>query len=76
MSVVREIALTDAARALPAFLAIIVIPLTMSISRGIGTAFIAYAVLHWLSGRGREVPPAVWVLSVLFGAAFVMEGAV
>jgi AGZA family xanthine/uracil permease-like MFS transporter len=76
MSVVRDIELSDAARALPAFLAILVIPLTMSISRGIGTAFITYAVLHWIGGRGREVPPAVWVLSVLFGASFVMEGAV
>ncbi len=74
MSVVREVDFGDAARALPAFFAMIVIPLTMSISRGIGTAFIAYAVLHWLSGRGREVPPAVWILSVLFAASFVMEG--
>lgn len=76
ISVIRDVDFADAARAIPAFLAMLVIPLTMSISRGIGTAFIAFAVLHWLSGRGREVPPAVWVLAVLFAASFVMEGVV
>jgi len=74
MSVVREVDMSDLARALPSFFAIVVIPLTMSISRGIGTAFIAYALLHWLSGRGREVPPVVWILSVLFAASFAVEG--
>lgn len=74
MGVLREVDWSDAAKALPAFFAIVVIPLTMSISRGIGTAFIAYALLHLLTGRSREVPPAVWILAVLFAASFAVEG--
>lgn len=74
MSAVREVDMSDPARALPAFFAMVIMPLTMSISRGIGTAFISYALLHFLAGRGREVPPAVWVLAVLFAASFAMEG--
>lgn len=71
---IRDIDFSDAAGAIPAFLAIMIIPLTMSISRGIGIGLISYALLHGMTGRARSVPPAVWVLSVLFGASFLMEG--
>jgi AGZA family xanthine/uracil permease-like MFS transporter len=71
---IKEIGFDDPASAIPAFLTILVIPLTMSISRSIGLGLITYAVMHTLTGRARSVSPAVWVLSVLFGASFVMEG--
>ncbi len=74
MQSVRDIEFGNFAASLPAFLAILVIPLTMSISRGIGTALIAYALLNALTGRGRTIPPAVWVLAVLFAASFAVEG--
>ena len=74
MSSVREIDFADLYSAIPAFLAILVIPLTMSISRGIGTGLIAYAAIHGFTGRARSVPPALWVLAVIFAASFVMEG--
>ena len=48
-------------------------PLTMSISRGIGVGFVAYALLHLLSGRGRQVPAALYVLSLLFALSFWLE---
>lgn len=74
MKSIREIDFGDLYGALPAFLAILVIPLTMSIARGIGTGLIAYAAIHGLTGRARTVPPAVWVLAVMFAASFAMEG--
>jgi AGZA family xanthine/uracil permease-like MFS transporter len=74
MQSVKDIDFGELTSALPAFLAIVVIPLTMSISRGIGTGLIAYALLNGLAGRARTVPPAVWVLAVLFAASFAMEG--
>ena len=76
MSVLKEVDWSDLPKALPTFFAVIAIPLTMSISRGIGTAFISYALIHGLTGRGREVPPAVWILAILFAASFAVEGIV
>ncbi|MCC6730098.1 MAG: NCS2 family permease [Chthonomonadales bacterium] len=74
MRVVREIDFGDALQAIPAFLTILMIPLTMSISRGIGTGFIAHVVLHALAGRGRQVSPVLWALAALFALSFALEG--
>jgi AGZA family xanthine/uracil permease-like MFS transporter len=49
--------------ALPAFLTIILIPLTFSITQGILWSFIAHAALYALAGRAREVPPMMWALA-------------
>jgi len=75
MTVVREIDFRDYGTAIPAFLTLLVIPLTLSISRGIGIGFISYALLKLLSGRGREVSPVLWVLAALFALSFWLEPA-
>ena len=41
--------------ALPAFVAVVLIPLTFSITQGILWGFVLHAVLHALVGRAREV---------------------
>lgn len=74
MQAVKDIEFGNMASSIPAFLSALVIPLTMSISRGIGTGLIAYALLHVLTGRGRSIQPAVWILALLFGASFAVEG--
>ena len=48
---VREIAWDDLTEAIPAFLTMILMPLTVSITEGIAFGFIAYAVLKIASGR-------------------------
>lgn len=50
--------------AFPAFLTIIGIPLTYSITTGIGVGFISYVVIMVAQGKAREVKPLMW------GAAF------
>ncbi len=74
MSVVRDIDFSRYATAVPAFLILLVIPLTQSISRGIGIGFISYALLQTMSGRPREVSGVLWVLALLFGLSFWLEG--
>lgn len=74
MPAVREIDFSDYVSAVPVFLMLLVIPLTMSISRGIGTGFIAYVALRTLSGRAREVPALLWVFAALFALSFGLEG--
>jgi adenine/guanine/hypoxanthine permease len=56
--------------AIPAFLILIMTPLTFSISHGIGYGFIAYAAIHLLGGRAREVQPMMYATAVLFAAYF------
>jgi AGZA family xanthine/uracil permease-like MFS transporter len=61
----------DYAESLPAFLVIVLIPLTFSIATGIAFGFISYAVLKACTGRGKEVSWIVYVLAALFLLRFV-----
>jgi AGZA family xanthine/uracil permease-like MFS transporter len=58
--------------ALPAFLTIVTMPFTYSITNGIGLGFISYALIRLCQGRGRDVKPFMWVVVVLFVAYFCL----
>lgn len=58
--------------ALPAFLTIIGIPMTYSITNGIGFGFIAYCVIMVVLGRAREIKPLMWVSAFAFLVMFVV----
>jgi len=57
--------------AFPAFLVIILMPFTYSITVGIGAGFIAYVLLKVAKGKAREVHLLMWISSVLFVIYFV-----
>jgi adenine/guanine/hypoxanthine permease len=59
--------------ALPAFLVIAGVPLTFSISAGIGLGVLAYAAVMTATGRAREVHPLMWLLVPLFAAFFAND---
>ncbi len=52
--------------AFPAFLVILTMPLTSSISTGIALGFISYPLLKITKGKAREVHPLLYVFAVLF----------
>ncbi len=54
----------------PAMITAIAMPLTFSISTGIGLGFVAYVAIKILSGRYREASPAMLVLAAIFIAKF------
>lgn len=56
----------DFSEALPAFTAIIMMPLAYSIAEGIALAFIAFPLVKLISGKGRTVHPVMWILALLF----------
>jgi AGZA family xanthine/uracil permease-like MFS transporter len=58
---------------LPAFLTIILIPLTFSITQGILWGFISHVGLYLLTGRGREVHPVMYVLAAVAIGLLVLE---
>ncbi|MEU1127094.1 NCS2 family permease [Streptomyces sp. NPDC005899] len=69
---VRDIDWSDLTLAIPAFLAMLMMPLTYSITNGIGIGFIAFSVLRLVAGRGREVPAAMYAVSAVFVFYYAM----
>ena len=58
--------------AVPAFVSLVLIPLTLSITQGILWGFVLHAVLYAVAGRAREVGPTLWALAVLSGGLLVL----
>ncbi len=56
----------DYTESIPAFLTIMIMPVTFSITEGISFGFISYALLKMFSGRAREVNKLVYIFAVLF----------
>ena len=66
MSGVRDVAWDDPTQAIPAFLTIVMMPLTVSITDGVALGVSAYAALKLATGRGREAHALVYVFAILF----------
>ncbi|PYF83374.1 MULTISPECIES: NCS2 family permease [Marinomonas] len=60
----------DITEAAPVLIAAFTMPLTYSIADGIALSFISYAVIKLLSGQGKQVGVAVYLLAALFIAKF------
>jgi hypothetical protein len=73
MTRINDIPWDDYTLAIPAFLTIVLMPFTFSITNGIGAGFVSYAVLRLTGGRAREVHPLLWVVAVLFVAYFAID---
>jgi len=72
----KSVAAIDLARledALPAFLTIVLIPLTFSITQGILWGFISHVGLYCLAGRRREVHPVMYLLAAISVGLLVLE---
>jgi AGZA family xanthine/uracil permease-like MFS transporter len=73
LTLIRDIPWDDVDVALPAFLTIVLMPFTFSITNGVGAGFITYAVLKLARGRFRELHPLLLVVSVAFVVYFAIE---
>jgi AGZA family xanthine/uracil permease-like MFS transporter len=69
---IRRIDWNDLTEAFPAFLVIVAIPFAWSIADGIAFGFIAYPIVKFLTGRGRDVSPLVYFLGLLFAARYML----
>ncbi|WP_240197564.1 NCS2 family permease [Nonomuraea lactucae] len=72
MTAVRDIDFTDYELAIPAFLTMVVMPFTYSISNGVGAGFVSYAFIKLVRGKAREVHPLLWVVALLFVLYFAL----
>ncbi|PRZ16087.1 NCS2 family permease [Nesterenkonia sandarakina] len=62
---------TDVEMAIPAFMTIVVMPFSYSITNGIGAGFISYVAIKVFRGKWREVHPLMYVTAALFVLYFV-----
>lgn len=71
MTQVKDIDWQDLGIAVPAFLTIILMPFTYSISVGIGAGFVSHVVIRWVQGRRKEIHPLLHLVAVLFMVYFL-----
>jgi AGZA family xanthine/uracil permease-like MFS transporter len=69
----REVTWDDVTEYLPAFLAVLVMPLTMSISAGVAAGFVFYALGKLLTGRWRQCPLVVYIAAALFVVRYAVD---
>jgi len=62
------------AESILAFLALILIPLTYSITQGIVWGFLSYTVIKLLSGKAKDVPVMLWIIDVFAVLSLVSGG--
>ncbi|MGZ5291403.1 MAG: NCS2 family permease [Actinomycetota bacterium] len=75
IQVIRDIDWKDPGIGIPALLTMLVMPLTFSITNGVGAGFIAYTVINVLRGQWAKVHWLMYVVSAVFVWYFV-EGLV
>ncbi|MBM3688354.1 MAG: NCS2 family permease [Actinobacteria bacterium] len=69
---IRHIDFSDLAIGIPAFLTIVLMPFTYSITNGIGAGFVAYCIIKIFTGKAREVNWLMWVTSAAFVVYFAI----
>lgn len=72
MSALRDMDWRDYAVVIPAFVAMISIPFTYSISEGIVLGFITHVLIRVITGRISEVSPVLWVIFLLSALMLVI----
>jgi AGZA family xanthine/uracil permease-like MFS transporter len=65
MREVSKIDFTKSEEAFPAFIIMVMIALSYSISTGLAFGFISFTLIKIVLGKGREVKPAMWVIVIL-----------
>lgn len=69
-SLIKDIDFTDFEEGMPALLAIILMPLTYSITVGIGAGFVMYVLIKAVKGKASQVPVLMWVVAAAFVVYF------
>jgi len=66
MSLIKKINWDDPVENISAFLTIVMIPLTFSITEGIAFGFISFSLLKLVTGKARDVSFIIYLFSILF----------
>ncbi|MDA3939371.1 MAG: NCS2 family permease [Spirochaetia bacterium] len=72
MSPIKEIDLDNYTESIPAFLTIIMMPLTYSIAEGIMFGMLSYVILKALTGKAKDVHPVTYIVGILFILKYIL----
>lgn len=72
LTTIQGIRWEDWREGFPAFLTMMMMPFTYSITNGIAMGFLAYTLLEVLSGRYRSLHPLLWIVDIGFLIHFLM----
>jgi len=73
MTQIKGISWDDDEIAIPAFLTIVLMPFTYSITAGIGAGFIAFVVIKVVKGKAAEIHALMWIVAALFVIYFSID---
>ena len=73
MKSVVDIDFTDLTEGIPAFITIMVMPFSYSISKGIMWGIIAYVIAKCAGKKIKDIPVVTWILAVIFVADIIFE---
>jgi AGZA family xanthine/uracil permease-like MFS transporter len=66
VQLIKDIDFADVEEGMPALLGLILMPLTFSITVGIGAAFVAHVVIKVVRGKITEIHPLLWAVAIAF----------
>jgi adenine/guanine/hypoxanthine permease len=72
-TLIRDIDFTDVEEGLPALFGVVLMPLTFSITVGIGAAFISYVVIKLVKGKVTDIHPLMWTVAIAFAVYFAQS---
>lgn len=72
VSSITQIDFSNLSEAIPAYLCILAMPFTYSISEGISFGIISYAIVNTLTGHAKRVSPLMYILAVIFICKYIL----
>ena len=72
MNEVVNIKFDDFTDAFPAFMTIVMMPLTYSIAQGLAFGFMSYTIIKLITGKHKENNPVTYILTILFIIHFIL----
>ena len=71
MEPITKIPFDDFSEAIPAFVCIVMMPLSYSISNGILLGMISYVLMNMICGKFKKITPAMYILAMLFVLKYI-----
>ncbi|MEO5986832.1 MAG: NCS2 family permease [Candidatus Limnocylindria bacterium] len=72
-TLIKDIDFADVEEGFPALLGITLMPLTYSITVGIGAAFVSYVLIKAVRGKFGEIHPLLWIVAIAFAIYFAQS---
>ena len=69
---IKNVKFDDFSESIPAFVCMLMMPLTYSISNGILIGMITYVLMNMICGKFKKLSPAMYILAILFIMKYIL----